>query len=227
LQAIAHVADTLRANPVEAPDFTSSILDRVDAERPFLAPSVRRKLPWIRIGLGVCVAMSVLAVALTHRWAPKAVQLVEQPAPISDVVQCVECAAQQHLVNIRPVAFRVTEKDASEFLTALAAAASIAEGEGRPSIGKDAPVTMTALLPLSQAVSLETPAAPAFGSAPSAPSTFVSARSTRGFHDLLSLQQSTLADSSPRVLMSSAEFPKAKVFPTFFEHDLDGVVFPR
>ena len=58
LHDIRQVADSLRDAPIEAPDFTGSILDRVDVERPFLAPSVRRRLPWIRIGLGACVAMT-------------------------------------------------------------------------------------------------------------------------------------------------------------------------
>jgi hypothetical protein len=220
LQDIAHVADTLRAAPVDAPDFTSSILDRVDAERPFLAPSVRRKLPWVRLGLGACVALSVLAVALTHRWAPSAVQLADQPAPISDVVQCVECAACKQLVSLRPAAMRITEQECSRFLVAMAAAASISENEARPSIGADAPVTMTAILPLSQAVPLDTPAPPAFAAASVN-------RAPLGVRSLIAPSRSSLAEFSPRLAMSSAEIPRVKVFPTFLEHDLDGLIFPR
>ena len=151
LDNIAHVGETLRAAPIEAPDFTSSILDRVDVERPFLAPSVRRKLPWIRLMLGACVAFSVLSIALTHRYAPKAIQLTEQAAPISDVVQCVECAACRKYIAYRPAALNITEQDCTQFLSAMAAAADIAQNEGRrPTIGADAPTALTAILPLSQ-----------------------------------------------------------------------------
>ena len=156
------MADTMRESPIQVPDFTSSILDRVDVERPFLAPSVRRKLPWVRIGLGGCGVGPTRAVALTQSGAPRVMQLAEQPAPISNVVQCVQCTAIQKLVEIRSASLRVTERDASEFIAAVAAATRVSESDGGQFAMKaDAPVKMTALLPLSQAVSLDTPAPPA------------------------------------------------------------------
>ena len=221
LDDIAEIATTLRAAPIEAPDFTSSILDRVDVERPFLAPSVRRRLPWIRVGLGACVALGALSIALTHRWAPQVVQLAGQPAPISDVVQCIECATSRKLALYRPAMLRVTEQDASQFFAAMVTAANASENEGRrPGRGADATTTITALLPLSQAVALDSPAPPA-----NAPA--LAARSAARVRDSFTSAQSVLPESGgPAVLISSDVF-KVKALPTFLEHDLDGLVLPR
>jgi hypothetical protein len=223
LDDIADVASSLRNAPIQTPDFTSSILDRVDVQRPFLAPSVRRRLPWIRIGLGASVAFAALGIALTHRWAPEAVQLTEQPAPISDVVQ--SCAACGHLVALRPAVLKVTEQDASQFFAAVVTAARVAEDEGRrTTLPADSPTTVTALLPLSQAVPLDTPAPPT--NAPIARAT-----ASRGALHLrgasLTTAQSVLPDSGGQAVLMSSDLPKVKVFPTFFEHDLDGLVLPR
>ena len=222
LNDIAEIATTLRSAPIDAPDFTSSILDRVDVERPFLAPSVRRRLPWIRIGLGACFAFGALAIALTHRWAPEAVQLADQPAPISDVVQSIECATCLKFASYRPAVLKVTEQDASQFFAAMVTAANASENEGRrPGLTTDAPTTVTALLPLSQAVPLDTPA-------PHSGTSVASARSANHFRGSLATSQSVLPESGgPAVLMSSDVSSKVKVFPTFLEHDLDGLVLPR
>ena len=222
LQDIAHVADTMRESPIQVPDFTSSILDRVDVERPFLAPSVRRKLPWVRIGLGGCVVATTLSVALTHRWAPRTMQLAEQPAPISNVVQCVQCTAIQKLVEIRPAAIRVTERDASEFIAAVAAATRVAENEGQFAVRMETPMKMTALLPLSQAVSLDMPAPPTIflTSSPVV-------RSVSTDLPAWAVGPRSMPGSRASMMMSSAEIPKVKAVPSFLEHDLEGFVFPR
>ncbi len=221
LDDIAQIASSLRAAPIETPDFTNSILDRVDVERPFLAPSVRRKLPWIRVGLGACVALGTLGVALTHRWAPEAVQLVQQPAPISDVVQSIECSTCLKLVAYRPAMLSVTQRDASQFFAAVVTAAHFSDNEGRrPTLSADPATTITALLPLSQAVPLDAPAISV--SAPPA-----MARSTTRFRGSLAAAQSMLPDAGGPGVLMSADMPRGKVYPTFLEHDLDGVVLPR
>ncbi len=230
LDDIAHVGETLRSAPIEAPDLMASILDRVDVERPFLAPSVRRKLPWIRIGAGSCVALCALSVALLHRYAPRAVQFTETPAPVSDVVQCVECAANAKYTIYRPAVLNVTEQDCSNVLAAMAAAADIAQNEGRrPIIGSDAPITLTAILPLSQAVGLDTPAPPT-----NLPMV-ASVRSSPRLRSPLTHSQSVLPEGAAGgsgggmgpVLLMAGEPPRVRVVPTFLEHDLDGFVFPR
>lgn len=226
LNDIAEIATTMRSAPIEAPDFTSSILDRVDVERPFLAPSVRRRLPWIRMGLGACVALGTLAMALTHRWAPEVVQLADQSAPISNVVQSIECATCQKFASYRPSVLNVTEQDASRFFAAIVTAANASENEGRrPGVVSDTPMTVTALLPLSQAVPLDLPAPPS--------NAFVaSARSLNNpanrFRASLVTEQSVLSESGgPAMRISSTDLAKPKATRAFLEHDLDGQSFPR
>ena len=227
LDDIAHVGETLRSATIAAPDFTSSILDRVDVERPFLAPSVRRKLPWIRLGLGACVALSILSIALTHRYAPTAVQLVAQPAPMSDVVQCVECGAFRKYAAYRPAMLNVTEQDCSKFfvaMTAMSAAADIAQSEGRrPAIGDDTSTALSAILPLSQAVGLDMLAPPT--NAPIA--SMASHRSIARLRASVVNDQSVFPAAGGPALLMSAEMPRVRVVPSFLDHDLDGLVFPR
>lgn len=227
LHDIREVAEGLRSAPIEAPDFTASILDRVDVERPFLAPSVRRRLPWIRMSLGACVALTALSLALTHRWAPRAVQMVsQQPAPISDVVQCVECAAIRRVASLRPVRLNVTEGDASRLLAAMATFASISDSEGRgPSAVDQRVATVSALLPLTQAVAIDTPMPTAVRAAMRA--NRVSPAYTLASFRSAEPAQSVLSGASVRTVQFSADLPRVKVVPTFFEHDLDGLVLPR
>ncbi len=229
LDDIRRVAETLRESPIEAPDFTASILDRVDAERPFLAPSVRRRLPWVRIGLGVCVAATTLMVAMTYRVAPNAVRVVSlQGAPVSDVVQCVECAAAARLApsNFMPTPgpmLSVRESDATQFLSAMATVASISENEGRRTMSivplAVATATSTPIAVPTQVVAIDTPA-PDFG------------RSRGGtmasrFEASVFPSESILSNSAIRTAVFSSDVPRVKVVPAFLEHDLDGVILPR
>jgi len=216
LNDIRHVAETLRAAPIDATDFTSSILDRVDAERPFLAPSVRRRLPWVRITLGACVAVSALGLALVYRWAPSAVQVAAQPAPISDVVQCVECARYKDMLALRTPGLNMAKADAGELLAAVVKVARLSEGEGRPAgMGADQSIAMSPIPTVTQVVPENVP---------------VLVYQQRASYNLFSVAyppQSMLSDVSGRPVMFSADVPKVKVVPTFLEHDLDGVVLPR
>ncbi len=229
LDDIRRVAESLRESPIEAPDFTSSILDRVDAERPFLAPSVRRRLPWVRIGLGVCVAATTLTIAMTYRVAPNAVRVVsQQGAPVSDMVQCVECAAAAKLapsnfMQLRGPMLSVRESDATQFLSAMATVASISENDGRramtlvPAVaaaGMSTPIVVP-----SQVVGLDTPAAD-----------FARVRGgamASRFESSVFPSESILSDSAIRTAVFSSDVPRVKVVPAFLEHDLDGVILPR
>lgn len=110
LGEIASISSALRATgePIAsrsqagaAPDFTNLILARVDAERPFLNHATRRAVWASRVGLGVSAAVLVLGVALTLRFAPKAVELAPAPAPLSAVVDTLGTGAEYRLQSIR------------------------------------------------------------------------------------------------------------------------------
>ncbi|HVU63086.1 MAG TPA: hypothetical protein VHC70_03860 [Phycisphaerales bacterium] len=234
LDDIRRVAYEMRETPIVAPDLTSSILDRVDAERPFLAPSVRRKLPWIRIGVGGCVVLTALGIALTYRWAPRAVQAIaQQPAPISDVVQCVECCAAHKFIPRSAPMLTLRESDATRFLAAMVAANRISENEGRaialrpaesrpalaaglprPDPDESAPLVMP-----TQAVSMQTPA-PVYTHVASA---YAIQYETSTYPS----DPAVSSDKSTHPVIFSADIPRVNVVPTFLEHDLDGTFLPR
>jgi hypothetical protein len=115
LDSIQQIAEQLRQSAdVPAPDLTSSILNRVDATRPFLDGRTRRML-WVgRIALGVSVATVGLGIALTHRWAPDTVDLVSsRPAPLSNVVETVRTEAGVRLVEFRVAVDSASQPDAA------------------------------------------------------------------------------------------------------------------
>jgi len=106
LNSLQQIAAQLRqTDDVAAPDLTGSILDQVAATRPFLDDKTRRLL-WVgRASLGLSVAAVVLGVALTQRWAPRAVEFVSsRPSPLSSVVENVRNEAGIRLVGLREAA---------------------------------------------------------------------------------------------------------------------------
>lgn len=129
------MAETLRSEPIDAPDFTASILSRVDAQRAFLAPSVRRKIPWVRLGVLGCVSLVALSGALVLRYAPGSADLVERPAPLTAVVRSVGQQAGGPLENLRQTVRQTVEEtvqsvslaEPTQVLTAVAAAARLPE----------------------------------------------------------------------------------------------------
>lgn len=131
LWQIRDVADALRSEPVATPDLTSAILDRVDAERPFLAPSVRRRIPWVYASVVMSISACVLAVVLVHRASPSAVQLASEPAPISTLANSVECAACRKIDAFRQsiASDTISAPSPEEFLSTVAAVASVVELE--------------------------------------------------------------------------------------------------
>lgn len=136
LWQIRDVAEVLRSEPVSTPDLTSAILDRVDAQRPFLAPSVRRRVPWVYASVVMSVSACVLSVVLLHRASPTAVQLASEPAPISTLASSVECVACRKLDALRQTIAgdTISAPSPEEIFSAVAAVASVAELEN-PSIG--------------------------------------------------------------------------------------------
>ncbi|MBY0261326.1 MAG: hypothetical protein K2Q20_03235, partial [Phycisphaerales bacterium] len=129
LEEIRLMAETLRSEPIDAPDFTASILSRVDAQRAFLAPSVRRKIPWVRLGVLGCVSLVALSGALVLRYAPGSADLVERPAPLTAVVRSVGQQAGGPLENLRQSVRQTVEEtvqsvslaEPTQVLTAVAA----------------------------------------------------------------------------------------------------------
>jgi hypothetical protein len=63
LRDIAKIAEALR-DPVDAPDLTSSILERVHAQRPFVDARTRQWVPFVRVGAAAVAALGVFAVTL-------------------------------------------------------------------------------------------------------------------------------------------------------------------
>lgn len=76
-------------SPASAPDFSSAILDRVHAERPFLASSGRRwRIALISTGVLALVGLAVGGLAF-GRWSARVVPGLAQRAPLAEVVGCV------------------------------------------------------------------------------------------------------------------------------------------
>ena len=123
LSEIASVASALRSDAAsqgETPDLTSSILSRVDAQRPFLDRATRRAI-WIgRFGLGASVAMVVLSVCLAWRLFPERMDLSHQPSPLSAVVDTVGTHATTQLVSLRQSIDSVGQTDPNKFIAAMA-----------------------------------------------------------------------------------------------------------
>ena len=130
-------------------------------------------------------------------------------------------------MTLRPAMLNVTEKDCSQLFAAMTAAADIAQNEGRrPVLAADAPTTLAAILPLSQAVPLNTPAPP-FASTNGAIASLSSNHSVSRQRAPALYAQSILPDSGGPTMLMSSDASRVRVVPTFLEHDLDGLVFPR
>jgi hypothetical protein len=100
LNDIRSVARELRSTaPVaaEVPDLTSAILGRVDAEKPFLNESTRRCLWLGRAAIGATVALVALSGFMMYRFAPKVMEPVATPAPLSAVLDGVQTKAVQRV----------------------------------------------------------------------------------------------------------------------------------
>lgn len=69
-----------------APDFTDSILDRVEDERPFLARPARRRVSHLRLAGAAFCLLVFGGYAVVQRVAPQVQMGVVEPAPVSEFV---------------------------------------------------------------------------------------------------------------------------------------------
>lgn len=75
----------LRA-PVDAPDLTDQIMARVDRRRRFLPAGFRRMISFGRLAVAAGLLVVLLGVALTQRYAPRAVSLTPPERPLTAVI---------------------------------------------------------------------------------------------------------------------------------------------
>ena len=104
LNDIRSVARELRSTAPaasEVPDLTNAILGRVDAEKPFLNASTRRCL-WVgRAAIGATVALVAVSGFMMYRFAPKVMEPVAKPAPLSAVLDGVQSTASERVVAVQ------------------------------------------------------------------------------------------------------------------------------
>lgn len=102
LSSIHAIADELRqsSEAVGTPDFASSILSRVEVQRPFLCERTRQMI-WVgRAAVGLSVAVMALGVALLYRWSPDTADLAGAPAPASMVLRTVQTNVSETTQNL-------------------------------------------------------------------------------------------------------------------------------
>lgn len=80
-----HTLDML-SEPVETPDLTDAILDRVHARRSFLPERARRRVTVGRMAVAAGLVGAVGIASFAHRHAP-AVRLGDGPAPVTRLVE--------------------------------------------------------------------------------------------------------------------------------------------
>lgn len=144
LNEIRSVARELRSTAPaasEVPDLTSAILGRVDAEKPFLNQSTRRCL-WVgRAAIGATVALVALSGFLMVRFAPKVMEPVAKPAPLSAVLDDVQSTAS---VRMSAVQQRLLEapQELAEFVPPIEPLVSGRVPTGREVAGFSGPLTL-------------------------------------------------------------------------------------
>ena len=109
LNDIAKIAEALR-DPVETPDFTSSILERVHATKPFAAPETRRWVPVVRIGAVALSLMTVFAMTLIIFVKPDLPeQLGAAPSVTTELVLSAENGVTSRVAELRKGVRALTE----------------------------------------------------------------------------------------------------------------------
>lgn len=131
LNDIAGIVGALR-EPVETPDFTCSILERVHAEKPFVPPQTRRLLPLVRLGAAGAAAMAVFIVTLIIFIRPDLPERLGAPPSVTtELLLSAESGVTDNIVELRS-SLRVFSAAADpRRLTALSvplAAESLPEG---------------------------------------------------------------------------------------------------
>lgn len=91
LSRCAEVAKTQRIvsmlrEPVETPDLTGRILDRVGRRRGFMPESMRRWVKAGRLAAAACVLFAVLGFAVGRRYAPDFFRFAPEAQPVTQVI---------------------------------------------------------------------------------------------------------------------------------------------
>lgn len=242
LSNIQQIAEDLRhsADSAPAPDFTRSILDRVDAERPFLTQKTRHLVIAARFGAGLAAVLAVGAVVVFHRMAPGALELSPAPAPLSTVVESVKSEATVQLADLRSTVQNValSAQDATPELTSNMLLTLVAASPAR--VEKAAQASPEPLIPSAACCQMVGPTLPPDEAAR------LGCCSSRTEHAVVCLARpladaaryscGTMPSQSPwkfaasRVMMSSDFRPGAgfdEVLPLFSGPGLDGVTTPR
>jgi len=76
--------------PVDAPDLTEAILDRVEAEREFVGDRWRRVVRVGRLGVAACLLLGLMGVAVAQRFWPEATTIVPEARPMSTFLHTTE-----------------------------------------------------------------------------------------------------------------------------------------
>lgn len=104
---------SLLREPVEAPDLTEPIMERLRVRGAFLPSRTRRFIKYGRWAAALLLASGVLGVALVHRSAPDSLRLVAPPKPVTGVIRSgssdVAAGVQQLTQAMNVVSARVLE----------------------------------------------------------------------------------------------------------------------
>lgn len=92
VEETVEVIDAMRM-PIECPDFSGTVLERLDRKHRFLPARVRRSLRQARLGLGLAAMVALVAVAGAQRFVPRLASIAPPPTPVSDVAQAVRADA--------------------------------------------------------------------------------------------------------------------------------------
>ncbi len=112
LSRCAEVAKTQRIismlrEPIEAPDVTARVMERVASQRGFLSARVRRMVTTGRLIAAGLVLAAVLGLAVARRVAPEAFRLSPGPQPRSEVIASGKADAAsgvQHMAAVVSIA---------------------------------------------------------------------------------------------------------------------------
>ncbi len=80
---------SMRLRPDETPDMTEAVLARLDRERGFLSPRMRRRVKAGRMAVAASLLVGLLGVAIAHRVAPERFRFNAAPTPVADLTDAV------------------------------------------------------------------------------------------------------------------------------------------
>ena len=151
LSRCAEVAKTQRMismlrDPVAAPDLTERIMTRVHGRRAFLPERMRKMVKAGRLAAAAVVLLALFGVALAERMRPGTMRLVEEPQPLTELIESgrsdAAAGAQQLAAAVR---FRPADAvPDAKAATGFPAAPAIASAPKRVGIGSLTPGVTTA-----------------------------------------------------------------------------------